>query len=526
MRIARISEYVRQCQSWLVSRRTSGQVALYMAFVLMGLMGLAGAGVDYGQAIIESARLQNAIDAASLAGARALVTSSGSTQAARDTAGNTAATSFLALHNYTNGVNGASFTLTRSASDGGTNNDTMRIDATVVKPTSFWKVIGIQSTTLTQTAAAVASGGMVDVMLSLDLSMSMQLSGTNDLQQLRTAVVGFIDQMQIDASEARGTQMGIARFAGIRCSWHRGRSGGTTQQNQGADFDRYVDLDKGPNGSEYVNPCTDDKTVLMPLSSNRQRLKKIANNNALGSDGETLCPNNVSPYGCPLSSIGYTSPPVVYGTPTTALGFHDNGNQIPSGQNATLLPATGTKLPNAITAVSNGSYYAWSTANGGRNDPSNEGLARKVLVIMTDGNNEQNSLVGVPSGQGTEGSWDTDVVSQANTLKLGPDGVAGTTDDVEIYVVGFYCNTSSASALATTLSWCSSNLAVSASPHKCPGPSWPTTGPSPSATDTLLRNISSSSPGTCNRYFPLQKSESLPQLFRVIAGSIAKGRLQ
>ena len=181
---------------------------------------------------------------------------------------------------------------------------------------------------------------------------------------------------------------------------------------------------------------------------------------------------------------------------------------------------------NAISAVSNGSYYAWATANGGRNDALATGLAQKILVNKTDGNNEQNALSGVPSGQGTVGAWDTDVVNQATTLKLVPDGVAGTLDDVEIYVVGFYCNNSSASSTAQTLGWCSSDLAVTAAPHACPGPTWPTTGPVPSATDTLLRNVSSSPPGTCDHYFPLQKSETLPQLFRVIAGSIAKGRLQ
>jgi len=46
--------------------------------------------------------------------------------------------------------------------------------------------------------------------------------------------------------------------------------------------------------------------------------------------------------------------------------------------------------------------------------------------------------------------------------------------------------------------------------------------------DELLNTISSSTPGSCDHYFPIAKSEgaSLPQLFQIMAGSIARGRLQ
>src|SRR5690606_11142717 len=122
----------------------------------------------------------------------------------------------LTLNGYTNGVNGASFTFTPLASDGGSINDMMRIDGVVVRPTRFWRVIGINSTTLNQTATAAASGSMVDVMLSLDLSKSMDVNGT-DLPNLRSAVKAFITQMAIDASNPRSTQLGIARWARVKC---------------------------------------------------------------------------------------------------------------------------------------------------------------------------------------------------------------------------------------------------------------------------------------------------------------------
>ena len=52
--------------------------------------------------------------------------------------------------------------------------------------------------------------------------------------------------------------------------------------------------------------------------------------------------------------------------------------------------------------------------------------------MITDGNDELWPDEGMPTGLGISTSnWDTQVQTAANTLKLGPDGVAGTPDDVE-----------------------------------------------------------------------------------------------
>lgn len=254
MRRERLDSVMRWCRGWqaLSTRRVKGQIAVYMAVLLTSLMGLAGAGVDYGLIVVESARLQNALDAGALAGARALVLSTTPTQgAATNPASGTrnyddeqAAKAFLVSNGYNvTGANGITFTFSSSASVTGASNDTMQITGTVVKPTSFWKAIGINSTTITQRATAVSTGGMVDVMLSLDLTGSMELSGNDDLGNLRNAVNAFIDQMQLSTAATRGTRMGIARWAGVNCSWHRGTS--SSPPAGAADNDRYIDMDKG-----------------------------------------------------------------------------------------------------------------------------------------------------------------------------------------------------------------------------------------------------------------------------------------
>jgi len=207
--------------------------------------------------------------------------------------------------------------------------------------------------------------------------------------------------------------------------------------------------------------------------------------------------------------------PALVGPATTPLGLRYNGSNLGS-----YYPTyTGTKLLNAISVLSNGGYYGFASANGGRNDASGEGWARKVVVLMTDGYNELWPVNGNPAGDAFP--WDGEVVSRAASLKLGPDSIAGTVDDVEIYVVGFFCTPYSTSS-SVPQKWCRSRMADTAAPHPCPGP-W--NEAQASTIDSLLRDVSSSSPGACDRYFPLRKTEDLPQMFTALAGQIARGRL-
>jgi Flp pilus assembly protein TadG len=531
----------RRCQDWLPwqTRRSAGNIALTMAVLLTSLMGLAGAGVDYGMIVIETARLQNALDAASLAGARALVTSTLANQSDRDSAAEDVAKQYLGYQLYpTDGSNGVTFTFVKSSSDTttGASHDTMQVNGTVVKPTSFWKVIGINSTTINRTSTAVASGAMVDVMLSLDTSGSMERSGTDDLGQLRDAVVDFINQMQVDPANTRGTQVGIARFAGIKCRWDRGTtSSGSTHGNG----DTYIDQDRGPHGSEYITPCDDDVNVMIGLTMNKDALLKVARN-----DGTTTCPAGAVGMGCPISSPKYRSVPITYGTPTVggtpipASGLRDNYSDGNSSNNRQWLAwtgtpadcdsgsawcmATGTKISagmSGVTSMWNAPSGSWNasytgTGSNGRTDAATTGVARKILVLMTDGVNES-SQIGIPSNYTPVlDDWDTTTRTAATNLKA-----AG----VEIYVVGFYCSDGN-----SPNGWCSSKLVYTDMDSRpcIGGRAWPSSTSATSDVDKLLRDVSSSSSGTCDHYFPVRKTEDLPQLFRVVAGSIARGKLQ
>jgi Flp pilus assembly protein TadG len=567
----------RRCREWLPSqtRRSAGNIALTMAVILTSLMGLAGAGVDYGLIVIETARLQHALDAASLAGARALVTSTASAQADRDTAGQTAAAAYLALQGYTDGVNGFRVSYVPSSSDTttGASHDTLQVNGTVLKPTSFWKVIGITSTTINRTSTAVASGGMVDVMLSLDLTKSMELSGTDDIGNLQDAVIAFINQMQLSTTDPRGSQVGIARWAGTVCSWSKvnmptpvptstrtpSRTPTPIPTPTGANWNTTIDWNTGApssNTGEYTTPCYGDSTMLSYLSQDKTTLTKIINGGT-GCPTRPAAPSTPAPYS-PGSMSQYACPIAPYDFPVTGIMWNGDSQTRATGMTGhTWSQVTGTNLANSIKIV-NGSMtgcYAWATSTtncqtNGRNDAATTGLARKVLVIITDGFSQISPTDPLPAAYPTYTStagtryadpaagWNAEVVDLATRLKKGPDNDASTLDDnVEIYVVGFFPVPYSTSTSITN--WARSKAAatgsVSAGTHPCPSSTLPssstfsyTASSVDPGVDELLNKVSSSKAGSCDHYFPISKSEgaSLPQLFRVMAGSIARGKLQ
>lgn len=575
--ISECAVVLRRCRGWLPlqTKRSAGNIALYMAVILTSLMGLAGAGVDYGLIVIETARLQNALDAAALAGARALVVSTATGQSDRDTAGEAAAAAFLHLHGYDTGVNGLTIAYVESSSDTttGASHDTMQVTGTLIKPTSFWKVIGINSTTLTRTSTAVASGGMVDVMLSLDLTKSMEMSGYDDIGNLQDAVVAFINQMQLSTTDPRGSQVGIARWAGTVCSWSKigqptpvptpTRTPNPTwtpvPTPTGANWDTRIDWGaSGPssNTGEYTTPCYGDSTVLAWLSQDKATLTKIAANTGTGvCPTKPAAPSTPAPYS-PGSMSQYACPLVSYTFPVNGIMWnYDNQTRATGMTGHSWSGVTGTNLANSIKIVNGNATgcYAWATSTtacptNGRNDAST-GLARKVLVIITDGFSQEPAddlPAAYPTYTSTAGgrytapsSWNAEVVDLANRLKRGPDNDINTLDDnVEIYVVGFFPVPYSSSTSFTN--WARSKAAatgtVAAGTHPCPAATLPSGTSTFSyvassvdpGVDELLNNVSSSKSGSCDHYFPIAKSEggNLPQLFRVMAGSIARGRLQ
>jgi hypothetical protein len=329
----------------------------------------------------------------------------------------------------------------------------------------------------------------------------------------------------------------------------------------GANWNNNIDWGaSGPssNTGEYTTPCYGDSTVLSWLSQDKDTLTKIVSNTGTGAcPTKPAAPATPAPYS-PGSMSQYACPLVSYDFPVTGIMWnYDNQTRASGMTGHSWSGITGTNLANAIKIV-NGNFtgcYAWATSTAscptnGRNDATT-GLARKVLVIITDGFSQEpadtlpaayptyTSLAG--HHYTTPDSWNAEVVDLATKLKKGPDGDLTTLDDnVEIYVVGFFPVPYSSSTGSSN--WARSRAAatgtVAAGTHPCPGASLPASSARTFSyddansvdpgVDELLNNVSSSKAGSCDHYFPISKDEgsSLPQLFRVMAGSIARGRLQ
>jgi Flp pilus assembly protein TadG len=438
------------------------------ALLLPVMMGLCAFALDVGTMYAQRRSLQNAADAGALAGARELQQQQLGLPA--DPA--TKAQLFAAR-------NGVSLAGGSCQSDGQptvyANYPTMgstptaapvwQVSTSRLVPLTFGSFVGRPQQCVQATAKASSAAPMMDIMLSLDTTGSMALAaGDHDFTQLRNAVTEFITQVKPDASNPMTNRIGLARFAGIQCGYD--------------------------NSGNYKLNCKDDKTVVTRLTDNQQHLLDLVNG------GGPTCSNADKTIACPIRHLDYAAP----------------------GGDGSSPKYTGTKLPNAFTVVNNTSagFYAWTNtaAYGGRVD------AHKALVMLTDG---QNEAWPIPTGEDVS-TYDNLTRQRAIETKNGPDGIAGTADDVEVFVIGYFCTPYTPNQNPPQ-SFCKSALAdTPLSTRPCPNGAWPP-AVTPSAVDTLLHDISSSTPNTCDHYFPLKKSEDLPQIMRALTARFAGIRL-
>jgi hypothetical protein len=439
--------------------RSHGQVLVISAFAMIVFIGLIGTGVDYGVALIEETQLQNALDAASLAGARALV--GGSPPGV--TSAEAVARDYLRLHGYESGVLNTTVAVTFPPGVGG-GTDTINVAVSRRRPTYFWHVFGIPDVTIADQASAQTGKGMFDVVFSADQTASMSDCGSapsqcgpdpnTDMGQLRQAAADFVNQLNPSATDPRSSRIALVQFQGQH---HFGNNNPCVAGN--------------PTTGTSANACLLDAHVLQELTADRSRLLQLINGPGGGCPAMPSQPANFYP---PLSPNPYRCP------------FHSVGG-------------SGTYILAGIQVAFNpGVQDLWSTARGGRVD------AKKAMVIFTDGQTN----VTTPD----ETTANSRSVAAANAAKRGADGIVGTRDDVEIFVVGlFHGSEAGATGLTGT------------NPPGCPRSTGLPGGRT--VTDDMLIGVSSSTAGTCDHYYPLSDRASLPQTFRTIAGALSRGRL-
>jgi Flp pilus assembly protein TadG len=491
------------------NQREPGQIILLFAVFVIVLMVLAGSAYDYASIVVDDAQLQNTVDAASLAGANALSTNAWKGNGTPQAIASATAASYLA----SNGVStNATITIAFPTSTPVPNQPTPvvaipvdNIDMQVTRShqTAFWPLIGIPQVTMSNGGNAHAARGLVDVMLSLDMTYSMELTGS--LQTVRDAVVSFVHQMRPSSSDPSGPLIGIARFAGIKCDY-----------SPSVDWRGNVSY----QGDMDASTCSNDVNLLTPLTNDAAKLLVIADPTTAGA--AATCPGDSG-----------TAQPSSYGCALRHVAYHAPHSQWSCGVLGSCPGSTGTKIVNGFNILFNSATNnAWSS--DGRILAPGAKPARKVMILMTDGQNDTFTSWN-SSGDGGQNvtSFDSQMQTAADNL---------TAAGIEVYVVGYFCTNGSSYDASNNnqgiynadptrdTSMCRSKLAyqptATSYPHPCPAATIPA---AVSPIDQKLINLSSSTTtngvASCDHYFPLSKGQSLPQLFQILAGQIARGQL-
>ena len=183
-------------------RRSDGQILIMTALALTVLMGLSALTIDLGMAYAVKAKLNSAVDAASLAAGKAVkIGADDNTRRANATA---AANRFFAA-NFPAGIR--STTATTFSVDSITNVEgtwTIRVSASTVAPTFFSPMFFEDP--IRVGASAEATVKTLDMMLVLDCSGSLG----GDFPALRDAAKNFINGFQEGSG---GDRIGLVTFA-------------------------------------------------------------------------------------------------------------------------------------------------------------------------------------------------------------------------------------------------------------------------------------------------------------------------
>lgn len=177
-----------------LGRNQAGNVLAIVAAALIPLMGLIGGGVDMSRAYMVRSRMQQACDAAALAGRRSMTTSS-MTQADKDEA-----KKFFDFNFPQNTFGSASFTPTIQSNPSETT--TVQVSATTTVPTTIMRVFGYQTLNIAVNCDSRFDIGNTDVMMVLDTTGSMTSAisdgkggTTTRIAALQQAVRDFYDTL-------------------------------------------------------------------------------------------------------------------------------------------------------------------------------------------------------------------------------------------------------------------------------------------------------------------------------------------
>ena len=177
-------------------RGEQGAIAIYFGLSAIVFIGVAGLAVDAARGYLVKARLSEAIDAAALAGGKALQTSN-NTKVLAD------ANAFFNA-NFPQGAMGATVA---TPTINITNNRTIvSVTSNAKIPTTLMRVLGFQNMTMVAAASVSRAATGLDVVFSFDISGSMCAPCTK-IQALKDNATDLVDTLNLPFTNGSQTQL-------------------------------------------------------------------------------------------------------------------------------------------------------------------------------------------------------------------------------------------------------------------------------------------------------------------------------
>jgi hypothetical protein len=540
-----------------------GQMLVLFALAFTAIAAGVGMAADIGLWTVERQRLQTALDAAAIAGARYLVAYTADPNAL--SIATAQAQQYLADYGYPAGAfSGAGRSLTVTGDSAARR---LTITATWRRPSLLLWLVGYPNLDARATASAVADI-KADIYVIIDVTASMS---DTDLQNAVTALTdpsrGFINLLGLDPNDPEGPQIAIGRFIGERCARlnptatnRYGTGTNPLNVNNWVAYDNWkatpinpwcdwTNPTRGPqlySGGTFNPPTTYCETVRSAPDPALPRMRcELASN---GSSPVAIPPDLAGQYWQVNTSTNLTSGiwwnPHYPGATTRYLLGKDGSRAVSTVSSVSALkselyggyggsndnckaaaaeafpsqrPYRGSSTTQACLRAGTSHVAGLVTAAYELNSPRARATQpgyenyRRVLILQTDG---VQCGLGIPF---TRSQAEARAVDVANQMKNNPNPYQG----IEIFTIMFW---SSNNGQTCANDETDDNFASS-------GPNCP--GPLASANlvggyaDQYMINLSSSAPGTCDHYYPAAKSDpnSLVNAYRGILTRLAVGKI-
>ncbi len=211
-----------------------GAVMVFLAFATIPMIGFVGVGTDVARAYLVKSRLSSALDAAGLAGGRSFFA------ATRD-----ADIDMFFQANFPAGYLGSTLEGPTKTID--EENETIHLYARATIPTSFMHLLGHNDLTVDASAEVVRKMVALDVVLSIDMSGSMNWSsgsGGSRISAARSAATELVDILFGGDTEKDFLNIGVVPWAGK-----------VKVMRQGESYDSALTTSQAVD--TFINPITD-----------------------------------------------------------------------------------------------------------------------------------------------------------------------------------------------------------------------------------------------------------------------------